>query len=70
MLSSLILNTDKNVTNWILNGISTDKIKPFDTNLELIMPNLANGRVILEFNKTVLVQNFLHCTKTLFYIYT
>ena len=66
MFSSLILDTDKNVTNWMLTGISTDKIKPFDTNLELIMPNLANGRVILEFIKTVLVQNILHCIKTLF----
>ena len=32
------------------------KIKPFDTNLELRMSNLANGRVKLKFNSSVFVQ--------------
>ena len=56
MLSSLILNSNKKVTNWILTGISSEKIKPFDTNLESTMSNLANGGVTLKFNNSVLVQ--------------
>ena len=56
MLSSLILDSNKKVTNWISTGISSEKIKPFDTNLEPAMSNLANGRVILKFNKSVLVK--------------
>ena len=31
-------------------------MKPFDTNLEPIMSNLATGRVILKFSNSVLVQ--------------
>ena len=44
-LSSLVLNSNKKVTNWISTGISfkkKKKIKPFDTNLEPTMSNLAN----------------------------
>ena len=37
-------------------GISSEKIKPFDTNLEPAMSNLANGGVILKFSNSVLVQ--------------
>ena len=48
MLSSIILEIDKKVTNWILSGISSEKIEPFDTNLEPTMSNLANGRVSLK----------------------
>ena len=48
MLDSLILHSNKKVTNWISTGISPEKIKPFDTNLEPIVSNLANGRVILK----------------------
>ena len=48
MLDSLILHSNKKVTNWISTGISPDKIKPFGTNLEPIVSNLANGRVILK----------------------
>ena len=67
MLSFLILDSNKKVTNWILTGISSQKIKPFDTNLEPTMPNLANGRIKLKFNNSVLVQKvFLHCIVTLF----
>ena len=56
MLSSLILDSNKNVTYLISTRISSEKIKPFDTNLEQTMSNLANGRVILNFNNSVLVQ--------------
>ena len=56
MLSSLILDTNKKVTNWILTGVSSKKSKPFDTNLEPTMPNLANSRVTLKSNNSVLVQ--------------
>ena len=43
-----ILDSNNKVTNWMSTGISFEKIKPFDTNLELSMSNLANGRVILK----------------------
>ena len=56
MLSSLILDSNKKATNWILTWILSAKIKPFDTNLESSMPNLANGIVILKFNNSILVQ--------------
>ena len=44
------------MTDWTLTVIWSETIKPFDTNLELTMPNLANGRVNLIFNRSVLVQ--------------
>ena len=67
MLSFLILDSNKKVTNWILTGISSEKIKPFDTNLDPTMSNLANGQIKLKFNNSVLVQNvFLHCIVTIF----
>ena len=70
MLSSVILDGNKKVINWILNGISSENIKLFDTNLEPIMSNLINGKVILKFNNPVLVQKiFLHYLVTLFQIY-
>ena len=56
MLSSLILNSNKKVTNWISSRISSEKIKSFDTNLEPTMSNLAIGRVTLKLNNCVLVQ--------------
>ena len=56
LLNSLILDSNKKVTNWILSGILFEKIKPFDTNLELTMFNLANSRAIIKFNHSVLVQ--------------
>ena len=33
MLSFLILDSNKKVTKWILTGISSEKIKPFETNI-------------------------------------
>ena len=45
MLSSLILDNSKRVTNWMSIGISSEKIKPFDTTLELTMSNLANSNL-------------------------
>ena len=56
MLSSLILDSNRKVTNWILSRISFEKIEPFDTGLEPTMSNLTNGRVNLKFNSSVLVQ--------------
>ena len=53
---SLILDSNKKGTKWILTGVSTEKIKPFDTNLEPTMSNLANDTAILKFNNSVLVQ--------------
>ena len=56
MFSSLILDSNKKVTNWISIEISSKKIKPFNTGLELTMSNLANGRVNLKISNSVLVQ--------------
>ena len=49
--NSLILDSSKKVTNWILKVVSSEKIEPFATNLEPIMSNLANGGVILKFKQ-------------------
>ena len=35
MLSSLMLDSNIKLTNWISNGISLEKIKPFDINLDI-----------------------------------
>ena len=56
MLSLLTLDNNEKVAYWISTRILPKKIKPLDTNLELTMSNLANGRVILKFNNFVLVQ--------------
>ena len=56
MLSSLILDSNKKVIDWISTAISSEKRKPFDTNLEPTKSNLANDIVILKFNNSVLVQ--------------
>ena len=50
MLSSLI------VAKWISNGISSYESKPFDINFEPTMSNLTNGRIILKFSSSVIVQ--------------
>ena len=58
IFSSLILDSNKKVTNWISTRILSEKIKPFYTNLELTMCNLANGKVILKISNSFSVQNF------------
>ena len=55
MLSSIMLDSGKKVTDWISTGISSENIKLFDTNLEIIMYNLSNGRLELKFSNSVLV---------------
>ena len=65
MLSSLILDSNKKVTYWISTEISSIKIKPFDTNLEPSMSNLADARVNLKFDNSVIVQKiFFLCIVT------
>ena len=59
MLSSLILDSNAKVTDWISLGISSEKIKPFDTGLEPTMSSLANGRANLKSNNSVLVQEYV-----------
>ena len=59
ILSSLILDSNKKATNWILTETSSEKIKPFDTNLAPTMSNLADDRLKLKFNYSVLVQKSL-----------
>ena len=58
MLSSLIIDSNRKVTNRISTRISSEKIKPFYTGLEPTMSNLANGRVNFKFNNSVLGQKF------------
>ena len=54
-LSSLTLGNKKSYLLNIKQSI-TQKIKLFDINLEPTMSNLANDRVILKLNKSILVQ--------------
>ena len=52
--------------------ISSENIKPFDTNFEPTMFNLDSGRVILNFNNSVLVQkssSSLHSKFILYIVY-
>ena len=56
VLRYLVLDSNRKVTSWISTGISSKKIKPFDTGLEPTMSNLANGRVNLTSNNSVLKQ--------------
>ena len=46
MLTLLILDSNRNVSNWISTGISSEKMIPCKTDLEPTMSNLVNGRVI------------------------
>ena len=55
MLSSLTLDSSKKVTNWIWTRISSEKIKPFDTDLEPTISYLADDRIILKFSNSDLV---------------
>ena len=67
LLSTPVLDSNRKITDQILTGISSKKIKPFDTGLELAMSNLANVRVNL--NLTTLFQYkkaFLSFIVTLF----
>ena len=43
-------------TNSISTGVPLEKVKPFDTGLELTLFNLRSDRVCLKFNNFVLVQ--------------
>ena len=56
MLNSLTWDNSKKVTSWISTGVLPKNIKPFDANLGPTMTNLANGKVILKFNNSLLVQ--------------
>ena len=56
MLSSLILDSNKKVTNWILTRTLSENIIRFDSNLGSTMSNLDTGKLILKFNNSVLVQ--------------
>ena len=53
MISLLILDSNEKVTNWISTRILSEKINPFDTNLEPTMSNLDNDRVILKVSNSV-----------------
>ena len=42
MLNSLTLDSNKNAANWIITGISSEKVKLFDCSLATVMSNLGN----------------------------
>ena len=48
VLRSLILDSNKKVTNWMSTGISSEKIKTFDTSFQPTMSKSANDRVTLN----------------------
>ena len=45
LLNSLIFDRNKNVINWMLTGISSERIKPFDTNIEPKISSLDNVKL-------------------------
>ena len=54
-----------NISRFCPTVIWSEMIKRFDTNLEFTIPNLANGRVNLIFNRSILVKKvLLHCIRT------
>ena len=57
MLSSLMLDSNRKVTNWIWTRILSEKVKPFDTDLEPRISNLANGRGNLKSGSSFLLHN-------------
>ena len=56
MLNPLMLDNDKKVANLISAGVSLKKIKLLNVNFAPTMTNLANGRVSIKCNNSVLVQ--------------
>ena len=56
MLSLLMLDIKRSTTSWISTIITSENIKSFDTDLEPTMLSLANGRVILKFNHSAILQ--------------
>ena len=56
MLNSLTLDNSKIVTNRMPSGASPKKTKPFDSHLALMISNLADSRVSIKSNSSVLVQ--------------
>ena len=55
MFISLILDSNKKVTNMIMAGISSQNNKPFDTMFRPTMSNLATGKLISKFTNSVLM---------------
>ena len=57
ILSSLMLDSNRKVTNWIWTRILSEKVKPFDSDLELRISNLANSRGYLKSDSSFLLHN-------------
>ena len=57
ILSSLMLDSNRKVTNWIWTRILSEKFKPFDTDLEPRISNLANSRGNLKSDSSFLLHN-------------
>ena len=53
MPSSLILDSNKKVTNWISTRTSSEKIKPIDTNFEPTISNL----IVCSYHVTYAIQS-------------
>ena len=73
MLNKPILDNNKKklVSNWISTEVSAEKIKikPFNVNLAPAMTDLANGRVSLKFNNSVLMQKSSYLLYSNFNLY-
>ena len=48
LLNSLIFDRNKNIINGMLTGISSERIKPFDTNIEPKISSLDNVKLKIE----------------------
>ena len=46
ILSFLVLDSNRKVSNWVSTGVSSAKTKTFDISIVTTMPNLANSRVM------------------------
>ena len=74
MLNLITLHNNNKVTSWISSGVSPEKIKPIDTDLAPTRTNLANARISLKLNKSVLVQIksssvYSNCILNLYIVY-
>ena len=74
MLNLLTLDSNSKNTNWISIGVSSKQNKPIDINLSPTRTNLANGRVTIKFNNSVLVQTnsfslYSTCILNLYIVY-
>ena len=54
----IISDSNNRFSNWIPTRLLSEKVELFDTNLRPNMSNLSNGKLILKFNNSVLLQKY------------